>query len=185
MANYSYNDYVRRYSDRFKRVLVDCSYYREIQKFVKELIRAKTQEFHHKIDNDVEYKRHMTGFVGEAAVESYLGLKIIDWTIGNSDRYNIPDIEEYGVGIKTVEKGKYPVIFKKNEYPQIICVRDDKIPNLVFICGLATADVLNKYQDDNLILNPKLRRRGVKTGFYGFEYLKEINSVADLSEKAN
>ena len=107
-------------------------------------------------------------------------MKIIDWTIGNSDRYNVPDIEEYKVGIKTVEKGKYPVIFKKNEYSQIICVRDDVIPNLVFICGLATADVLNKYQDDNLILNPKLRSRGVKTGFYGFEYLKEINSVADL-----
>ena len=53
--------------------------------------------------------------------------------------------------------------------------------NLIFVCGLATSNVLNNYQDDDLILDPNLRARGTKTGFYGFEQLVPIKSLNDLS----
>ena len=64
----------------------------------------------------------MTGLLGELALEYTLGIKFIDWSIGKSADYHIPDIPGYKVGIKTVEYGKFPIIFKKNYYPQIICV---------------------------------------------------------------
>ena len=86
-----------------------------------------------------------------------------------------------GVGIKTVERDKFPIIFKDNSYPQIICIKSTKYNNLIFVCGLATSNVLNNYQDDDLILDPNLRARGTKTGFYGFEQLVPIKSLNDLS----
>lgn len=36
-------------------------------------------------------------------------------------------------------------------------------------------------RDDDLILDPNLRARGTKTGFYGFEQLVPIKSLSDLS----
>lgn len=94
--------------------------------------------------------------------------------------YHVPDIPGYSVGIKTVEYGKFPLIFKKNDYPQIICILDPSHYGTVLVCGLATADVLNKYQDDDLILDSKLKARGTKTGFYGLEHLLHIESLNDI-----
>ena len=180
--NYSYKDYVAAYSDRFKRVLIEPEYAESVFCFVKDLIAAKAPEEHHQRDNLNETKRFTTGFLGEAALEKLLGIQIIDWTIGYSGLYHHPDITGYSVGIKTVEYGKFPIIFKNNYYPQIICIRSDKISNLLFVCGLATKDVLNTYQDMDLILDHNLRARGTKTGFYGFQYLKPISSLKDIQQ---
>jgi len=111
-----------------------------------------------------------------------LGIKIIDWSIGYSGLYHHPDIPGYSVGIKRVEQGKFPIIFKENYYPRIICIRSSEIPNLIFVCELATEDVLNAYQDTSLILDSNLRARGAKTGFYGFQYLKPIESFKDIEK---
>ncbi|WP_370847272.1 hypothetical protein [Phascolarctobacterium faecium] len=180
--SYSYNDYVGAFSDSFKRVKVEQDYANRISEFVKELIAAKAVEEHHQRDNLNEIKRFTTGYLGEAALEKLLGIQIIDWTIGYSGLYHHPDIPGYSVGIKTVEQGKFPIIFKENYYPQIICIRSSKIPNLIFVCGLATKDVLNTYQDTNLILDSNLRARGTKTGFYGFQHLKPFTSLNDIEK---
>lgn len=147
--------------------------------YVKRMAAAKSQETHHQRDGYNEEKRIMTGLLGELALEYLLGIKIVDWTIGKSKDYHNPDIPGYKVGIKTVEYGKFPIVFKKNFYPQIICVvkKDEKA---VYVCGLAEVDVLNKYQDDNLVLSPNLRARGTKTGFYGLDKLKPIHSINDI-----
>jgi hypothetical protein len=50
----------------------------------------------------------------------------------------------------------------------------------VYICGVATVDVLNKYQSIELIKNSKLKARGTKTGFYGFNKLKKFSTLEDL-----
>lgn len=165
----NYDECVTKYSDSFVRVVLDPGYVSRIQNFVTELVEAKSKEDHHKIDSNKEVKRFTTGFLGEAALEKLFGIPIIDWTIGYSGLYHIPDIPGYRVGIKTVERDKFPIIFKDNSYPQIICIKSTKYNNLIFVCGLATSNVLNNYQDDDLILDPNLRARGTKTGFYGFE----------------
>lgn len=175
-----YESCVVKHSTRFKRILIDIEYLRKIKGLAQKIVAAKSEEDHHKVDNNQEIKRFTTGLMGEAALEKLLNLKIIDWTVGNSASYHHPDIPGYKVGIKTVERNKFPIIFKNNRYPQIICIRSDKYDNLIFVCGLATPDVLNKYQSDDLIIDQKLRERGTKTGFWGFEYLTPINSLNDL-----
>ena len=177
-----YKDHVVKYSDSFKRVTIDPNYVTRINNFVTDLVETKVKEKHHQKDCRSEVKRFTTGLLGEAALEKLFNIDIIDWTIGYSGLYHIPDIPGYRVGIKTVERNKFPIIFKDNSYPQIICIRSIQYSNLIFVCGLATTEVLNKYQDDNLILDPNLRARGTKTGFYGFEYLIPIRTLNDLSK---
>ena len=181
---YDYEEYVCKYAGNYKGVRIPEDMMRKIEAHALERVNAKLKEQHHKIDSGNELKRQITGLMGEAALEILLGIPIIDWTIGDSTNYNNPDIPGYRVGIKTVEKWKYPVILKKNYYPQIICVRkqlpDTEKTGYVFVCGLATPEVLNQYQDDELILSDALRQRGVKTGFYKFEYLKPVRTLADL-----
>lgn len=116
----NYDECVTKYSDSFVRVVLDPGYVSRIQNFVTELVEAKAKEDHHKIDSNKEVKRFTTGFLGEAALEKLFGIPIINWTIGYSGLYHIPDIPGYRVGIKTVERDKFPIIFKDNSYPQII-----------------------------------------------------------------
>lgn len=115
----NYDECVTKYSDSFVRVVLDPGYVSRIQNFVTELVEAKAKEDHHKIDSNKEVKRFTTGFLGEAALEKLFGIPIINWTIGYSGLYHIPDIPGYRVGIKTVERDKFPIIFKDNSYPQI------------------------------------------------------------------
>ncbi len=84
------------------------------------------------------------------------------------------------MGIKTVEWGKFHVIFKISRYPQILVF---KISDQEFkVCGLAPTEILNSQQDINLILSPMLRQRGTKTAFIGYRKLEPVVSISDLSK---
>ena len=178
--DYSFEDCITPIIETAVKIEIEEAFQKRIMAFVEELIKVKKKEDHHKKDNQQEVKRFSTGYLGEAALEKLFSLPIIDWTIGNSSTYHVPDIPGYSVGIKTVEYGKFPIIFKRNNYPQIICVADPAHYGTVFVCGLGTVDVLNTYQSDDLILDPKLRARGTKTGFYGFDHLVPIESLNDI-----
>lgn len=183
-----YQQYVARYFDSFIQVRIDSDYINRINEYVKNspLIKRKQEEIHHQIDHNHEYKRHVTGLLGEAAIEKLFDIKIIDWSIGSSKDYNQPDIPDYNLGVKTSEKWNFPVVFKENKYPQIICIRnvDSEHPDdndVIFVCGLATAEVLNKYQSESLIKSPSLRARHVKAGFYGFSELIKVSNLKDIA----
>lgn len=177
-----YEDLVARHSKHFIPVKIPKDKVERIKLLVQNIKAVKANEGHHIVDDGNEEKRFFTGLMGEAALEELLGINIIEWTFGDSSIYNHPDIKELGVGIKTVERNKFPVIFKNNRYPQIICIVSDKVENVVFVCGLATMDVLNRYQSDLLILSKELYERKTKTGFYGFFKLKRINCVEDIKK---
>lgn len=181
MPVYDYDEYVSKHSDKFARILLDEETISSINDLAKIISQEKLQEKHHAFDCHNELKRFTTGMLGEAAVEKLLGLRIREWKIGGDSRdYHHPDIKRYNVGIKTVEYGKFPIIFIHNTYPQIICIKSKVYDNLIFVCGLATKEILNTYQDTELILDRNLKKRGTKTGFYGFEYLKPIYTLDDL-----
>lgn len=168
---------VCRYAKNFVKVEIPEETRKKISVFVKDLIRVKKEEEHHKFDGRHEEKRFTTGLMGEAALEILLGLEIIDWNIASSMDFNVPDIPGYYVGIKSVEYGKFPVIPIKNLYPQIICIVTEKA---VLVCGLADVNTLNSCQNDDLILDPYLRHRGVKTAFAGFDKLMPVKAIDDL-----
>lgn len=176
----SYKEYAEKYIDRYVKITVPSDKIIKIKDFVNKVVNRKVLEEHHKEDNLSEYKRFYTGVLGEAALEEYLGINIIDWTVGDSKKYHRADLRNIGlnVGIKTVEYGKFPVIFKKEYYPEIINIKISDTE--VLICGVATVDILTRYQDDDLIIDQNLKRRGTKTGFYGFKYLKKFDSLDEL-----
>lgn len=177
---------MKRFEDYFQKIENQCPTLcmtpeteKKIEDFIEKLIEAKMKEYIHMIDNGSERKRWKTGISGELAVEKLLGIRFFNWSIGHSRDYNTSDLLSYGlnVGVKTVEYGKFPIIHKKVIRPEIIVVKKG---NRFFVCGLATTRVLKLYQDDDLILSPKLRARNVKTGFYGFEHLVPFRTLLEL-----
>lgn len=177
----TYDKYVIPYSKNFIKIYIDDKKIKEIETFVEKLILEKRNELHHKIDCFNERKRFVTGFMGEAAMEILLKVEIIDYSIGNSIIYHSSDLKQcgYDVGIKTVEYGKFPVIFKKPERSEIFLIKKGK--NDLYVCGLATVELLKIFQDDELILSPLLKKRGTKTCYYNFKDLLRVKSINDLS----
>lgn len=175
----NFREHFDKYKDRYIRLKMTEETKLKIERFVKKIIEAKSQEHIHKIDNGSEIKRWTTGISGELAIEKFLGVSFFDWSIGNSKFYNLPDLKsiDLDIGVKTVEFGKFPIIHKEPVRPEIILVKDG---DYIYVLGIASIEVMKKYSDDNLILSPNLRARNVKTGFYGFEHLKQFKSLNDL-----
>jgi len=170
---YNYQECVDAYSDQFETITLDPRFIERLSGWIKNVVNEKEGEAHHKIDSNKEIKRWTTGYLGECAVEEFLGEKFIDWTIGDSRQYHKPDMSSVGIdcGIKTVEYGKFPLIFKTSYHPEFIVIR--KSYDTFWLCGYADPHVLNIYQSDDLVLDEALRQRGTKSAFYGFEHLIE------------
>jgi len=155
-----------------------------IYKTVLKIIKAKDNEKGYSYDNKKMKTRFYTGLAGEMAVQKLIEKKFIDLSVGHSNYYNHADLKNIGinVGVKSIRAGNFPVIHKKAKRPEIICIVNSL--DTVYVLGLATKEVLNKYQDDKYILSPYLRKKGTKTCFYGFDYLKEIKNYRDLKKFA-
>lgn len=179
-----YPQYVT-YNPKYKKFVVTVpeEKLKKIRAFAKKLAKKKMEEVHYQIDSGSLVKRLVTGLTGEAAVEELLGVDIIDWTIGDSQYYNVADIQELGVGVKTVEYGLHPLVPINPKMPQIICVKMSECE--VIVCGLASIKVLKKYQDRNLVKAKGARMRGTKAGFYGFKYLDEFANLKQLKKVLN
>lgn len=175
-----YKKYVVPYATGKPYIEVDKQVRDKIIDLAQRIVRAKLSEKHHKFDNKQEFKRFYTGLLGEAALEKMFSIDIIDYQVGSSNYFNTADLHKQNIdiGIKTVELWKFPIIHKIVKRPEIINVRKDEKTVVCF--GLATIDVLKKYQNDNYILSPFLKARGTKTGFYGFSELIPINSYDEL-----
>lgn len=158
------------------KVIIPPEKRRRIDQQVKKLCSRKIKEHRYQIDHKRLGYRYTTGLLGEAALEEFLGVPIIEWEVGDSDTYNHPDIPNTKIGIKTVRYGKCPLIWQKNYYSQIICIISPYNENEVWICGLATKEILNKYQSREYVLNPEAR----KTAFYGFEHLLPVPSYEEM-----
>lgn len=152
----------------------------KLDEFVKNVMLKKKSESHHIADSFNEAKRWRTGTGGELALGQYIGKEFVDLSVGDSNDYHVPDLSSIGlnVGIKTVELGKYPIIFKQSEKPEIIIIRldDEKF----CILGLASPEDLNKYQSDDEILSPSLKARGTKTAFTGLYKVKPFSNYEEL-----
>lgn len=167
---------------KFVYVQVEKSKTDKLDQFVKSIIKEKSKETHHIIDGGSEYKRFYTGFLGELALEELLGIELIDWSIGKSNYYNIADLHKIGlnVGVKTVESGKCHIIHTNPKRPEIIMFKDEKRDDRILIMGVASIDIMKKYQDRNLIKSPNLKKRLEKTAFCGYKYINAFSSLEEL-----
>lgn len=145
---------------------------------------AKQEEAHHIIDYSSREKRYFTGTLGELALEKHLNVQgmIVDWDIGDSVKFHRSDLWKLDIsaGVKTVEYGKHPLIPKNPREHQVIMEKwsDDTI----LLCGLATIEHQQRNQNDELIVDPKLRARGKKTAMVGMGNLKHFEDLTHLRE---
>lgn len=185
-----YSKYIEPNLNSFIRVKFSKADLLPIIELTKTIVKEKEREFNYQIDGISTHKRYMTGLIGELAIERLLGINFIDYEQKaeqtHSKYFNTPDLEKanFNLGVKTVEFGKVPLIPSHNNYSQIICIRDT--PKSVLVCGIASTEILNTYQDEELVLSKKLRElndikrnnnnsANIKTGFYGFHKLIDIN----------
>jgi hypothetical protein len=168
---YDYPECVDAYFDNFEVVILGEDAVAKISTWAQKYVEAKINETQYKIDPNRMLQRAITGYCGEYAVQEFLGRNFIDWSIGNSEKYNKADLHSLGIdcGIKTVEYGKFPLVFKKPKSAEFMVIK--KSDYEFWLCGWADPQILGQHQCEDLILDPKLRQRGVKTAFYGFEHL--------------
>ena len=176
----TYDTHVRPFADRFARIKFTDAEIKKANHWVVEMQEAKLPEFRYTNDSAQSHRRIFTGVIGEMAVEKYIGKEFIDWTIGKSIDYQKPDLVALGLdyGVKTTEYGKFPIIYKENTYSQIFVIYR-QFDQTAFICGIGSAEILNKFQSDDLILSPQLRAKKIKTGFYGFEWLESPTKLLE------
>lgn len=165
-----------------RRIIVPEEKLRRIQLLAERIAAAKSVEHHHQIDGVSEYKRQYTGLLGEAALEEFFGIDIIDYSVGDSRKYNVADLKKIGldIGVKTVETWKFPIVHKVPCRPELICVKRKE--NEVVFFGYASREVLETYQTDAFILDENLKRRGTKAAFYGFSELIPVDSLDALKQ---
>ncbi len=183
--NPTYENCVIPLWDKFKQVILDESDYDGLDVFVQKVVEQKLVEKGHEVDNQKEEKRWTTGQQGEIVVGKFLGLKVADYTVGESKMYNYADLKKHDIkcGIKTVEYGKFPLIKKGYKEPEIIVIKKSKYE--FYIAGLATPLYMSLYHSDNLVLDSNLRAKNYKTGFYGFFKLEQFNNIDELKILCN
>lgn len=155
----------------------------QIKSEIKSIIQEKQKESLHQLDNTKEEKRWLTGMLGELAVEKYLNISFRDSSVGNSNLYNVPDLEKsgYNIGVKSSMFPNFPVINRTITYPQIfVLIREN--PYRGIILGLADMDLIqenlqDKTNDDLIYVKAMLSR---KTAFSKLDQLKPIKTTADL-----
>lgn len=159
-----------------------------LHKLSTEIAEAKRDNEAYIRDHNKLTDRYLIGLIGERCIEKYSGLSIIEWAAEKEGkRFEHPDIKELGIGIKSVKPGNYPLIYKeveKNNYPQII-VEIHLTENQCYgiIKGVASSDILQKYQDINKVVDPRARKN--KTAFVGLDKLEDISKYVNEKTKQN
>ena len=164
-------------------VVVPSNKTAEAVSFAKRWDIVKLGNNEHGDDHKRRVARMSTGVLGELAVEILLGREFIDWSLGHSKKFRIPDLKSIGYrcGVKSVEEGKFPLIMMNPYCPEIICVVQGRMQDkeiregdqVVYVCGVAPTWALkdNKCRDFELVLAEALRDNKKKTGFSGFSSL--------------
>jgi len=125
-------------------------------------------------------KRWKTGLGGEMALGKYLNEPFVNLNPKRGPFYVDATLNKLGldVDITTAEVGKFPIIRKRPKYPSIIVIRAE---NYYYIAGLATADILDKYQLKQVDANGKTIKEA-KPVFYGFEHLIPFKDKDELKK---
>lgn len=160
-----------------------------LEDFSSKKVEAKTKEWKG-FDNQMRSKREMTGSAIEYGLLKFYGKqdKFDDSIVDKSSKKNYPDLVPLGVlaDVKGSSVNNVPLVLKKskpyvvpngkNKDKQYRCVNVIGITDneKVWLLGIATQDVLEKFSDTNLIM---IAENTSKTGFYG------ALELIDLPEK--
>jgi len=179
----SFNHFVRQHLKQFPKVTLSENKDLQIRSFVKKVIEKKQSEGGQYFNDSKSLaKRYYTGWGGECAVEKHIGKSFVDFTIGDSHNYYVPDLRPagYEVGVKTVNMGDFPLLRKpsasSSNTPQVIVLRETPLD--FYICGLANYDVVNDPSNFSqlLVRSGGVLEVGNKSAFYRFDLLENLIS---------
>ncbi|WP_442638085.1 hypothetical protein [Rossellomorea marisflavi] len=168
----------------------DISY---AEAFAKKVIRLKQKESHHENDGQFEFNRWVVGTLGEVALGKFLGVKIHDNKVGNSENFDVPDLQDalgLRCGVKAFRVDNFPLTnrilyesgrVKRSAYPQVfigICTKK----KVAYLYGVATVDDLaeNERMEENeqFIKDRNASKR--KVAFTQLETISCFHDVASL-----
>lgn len=157
-----------------------------LENFSEKKSKAKNKEWRG-VDNKNRSKREMTGACIEYGLLKLFGKedKFDDSIVSSSQKRNHPDLLPLGIicDIKGSSVNNVPLVFKSHRTyvcnmerykgqryrcANVIGITDQKT---VWLLGIASPKVLEKYVDDNLIM---IAENTTKTGFYGVDKLEDI-----------
>lgn len=179
LIDLDYSTLVSPIAKNFSKIHLDKSVENNIKDLATNIAKRKKLENGYIKDFNKLEKRFVTGLLGEAALEKLLSVKIIDWEVGESCKYNIGDLNKIGLdcGVKTVEYGKFPLIHIIPVRSEIIIIKHP-IELKFMICGLYKKEILSKYQSKDLIIDPNVRE--TKTCFFGIPFGKIFKNLEEL-----
>jgi len=177
----SYKHFVEPLLESCPKITLSGSKDAQIRAFVKKVIEKKRAEGGQYFTDPTSLaKRYYTGWCGESAVEKYIGKPFVDFSVGDSQSYYVPDLRSagYEVGVKTVNKGDFPLLEipspSRPTTPQVIVVRSSKSD--FHICGLATYEIVNDPTNFSplLVRSGGVLENGLKSAFYRFDKLTPL-----------
>jgi hypothetical protein len=166
-------------SNRANFVNVDLNY-KDINELegsvLKSLGLESTFQLNDRYDGVSFFKKFSRKVSGVIVLEKLLGIEILNWQKINPANYKpIIIFEGKKIEVVTFDIKTFPKIPMINKIPKLFIMQSDK--RKFSVCGFANTEILNKYQDINL-MNDYLAKD--LTAFFGFRYLIKFTNTADL-----
>lgn len=177
----SYDTWVKPVQSNFCRVdLAEKEIFR-VQDAAVRISNAKLKEQGYIRDNAGMIKRWTTGLGGEIALGKFLGVEIMDDTVGHSSEYNIGDLKKIclNIGVKSVEYKKFPLVHDHPKRCEIVLIKHPEKYKYM-ICGLYTPQIMMTYSCRDLVVDENVRLS--KTAFYGIPFYKTFKTIDDLKQ---
>ena len=169
------------HKNNFLQVKIGYSDKKKIQEATLTLLNLKDfNQLRDRYEGAMFYKRFTRELMSEIALEKLLGIKFINWEAKSKIR-DFPNKLIYNnlnVGITPFDFAEYPVLIDEDvSIPQIFTLK--KGEDVIYICGVATIEILKKYRKDLSSLPMAL---GKKVGFTGIGKLKKFETIDDLEK---
>lgn len=179
----SWTDLFCREKDSYIKVEITDAEEQMLSKVAHRMESKQNTEYVYTFDNKGIGTRWLTGLVGEYAVSKQLlewglidKMPSFDLEQGLSSTYDTADLIKLGfnLGCKTAGTDRAALVKENETYPEVISVYD-KFQKVVYICGIATPDILKRYADLSLVTEEKVRAKAgsvaAKVGFNRFDKL--------------
>lgn len=163
-------------------------------KDVESVVRAAWAKAHHEreraanepsnsdhfVDDDRLTKRYVTGWLAEMAICRFLGREM-NLAIGRGWEFNLPDLGDCGVKAVCGHDRDW-LVPRDPTHPELLCRvirgRDEDGGGIeVHVLGIATVEMLRKYQNDDGVLDKRALHS--KTSF---DYPRMLFDGQDLQE---
>lgn len=184
--------------ENFVEITIPKFVFDKIKEFSQKVADVKVEEGHREYsDKDKTYlfNNFVVGVCCEYAALRFIDKEyLLDLGIGRVRDFNLADLRFAGldIGVKASKIGNAPLVYKNPKRDEIICCctpkfRKDEydcwiVDNIssVYICGLATVEVLKKYQDINFLIDKESSQASYKSGFYGYSHLKSPQELKKI-----